>query len=721
MPIAISETHRAIESVARSFLDRAEAGAASRSQLESRQDHLPAFWEELVGLGWLGIHLPEELGGVGYGLTELVVLLQELGRSLAPGPFLATVLASAAIDASGSRDQRARYLPGLADGSQLGALGWAGSLTLEDGRLDGDGGVIVDGGLASLYVLSVGTDLVVLERGCPGLSVETRRSLDLTRRSSRVSASAVEVAPTQVIPHGATAATNLARLLMAAEAAGGALACVEQASQYAKERQQFGRVIGAFQAVKHHCANMLVASEMATAAVWDAARSAADGEDQWSLAAAVAAVQALPAFLRNAQVNIQIHGGIGFTWEHDGHLFLRRAASLASLADLDAAAGAVTGQHLAGAHRRLGLSLPPEAEALRPAVRATAVEIAGLPEDRQRARLIDTGYIQPHWPRPWGRAATALEQLVIDEEFDAAKVKRPRFGITAWVILTLIQHGTPDQIARWVRPTLEGDLVWCQLFSEPDAGSDAAGIRTRAVPVEGGLLVSGQKVWTSGAQHCQRGLATVRTNQGASKHHGITTVVIDMAAVGVEVRPLREASGSSMFNEVFFDEVFVPEDDIVGTVDGGWSVARSTLGNERVSIGGGSAVELSLDLVDIYRRYVDAREGTELAAVLGRHLAEGQTLQVVNLRAAERAVAGGEPGPEGNVTKLLNAEHMQRSADLGLRMVGSDLAVLEDSGAELAAVLIFSRAMTIAGGTSEITRNQIGERILGLPRDPLIA
>lgn len=720
MPIAISETHREIESIARAFLDKVGARAASRSQLESRHDELPAFWDELIGLGWLGIHLPEEFGGVGYGLTELVVLLQEFGRSLAPGPFLSTSLAAAVINAVGSREQRDRYLPGLADGSRLGAVGWTGSLSLEDGRLDADGGVIIDDGLATMYVLSVGSDLVVLERGCPGLSVESRRSLDLTRRSSRVLASAVEVAPDQVIPDGATAAMNLARLLMAAEAAGGALACVEQATGYAKERQQFGRVIGAFQAVKHHCADMLVASEMATAAVWDGARSAADGEEQLSLAAAVATVQAIPAFLRNAQTNIQIHGGIGFTWDHDGHLFLRRAATLASLADLDVAATAVTAQLLAGTYRQLGLSLPPEAEALRPAARAAAAEIAALPEGRQRSRLIDTGYIQPHWPKPWGRAATALEQLVIDEEFDAAKISRPQFGITAWVILTLIQHGTPDQVARWVRPTLEGELVWCQLFSEPDAGSDAAGIRTRGTPVEGGLVVSGQKVWTSGAQYCQRGLATVRTNRGATKHNGITTVVIDMQAEGVEVRPLREASGSSIFNEVFFNEVFVPDEDIVGPVDGGWSVARSTLGNERVSIGGGSAVQLSLDLVEIYRRYADGRE-PGLAAAVGRHMAEGQTLQVLNLRAAERAVVGGEPGPEGNVTKLLNAEHMQRSADLGLRIVGSDLAVLEGSGSELAMVLIFSRAMTIAGGTSEITRNQIGERILGLPRDPLIA
>ena len=331
--------------------------------------------------------------------------------------------------------------------------------------------------------------------------------------------------------------------------------------------------------------------------------------------------------------------------------------------------------------------------------------------------------MQPHWPKPWGRAAKALEQLVIDEEFARAGVARPQYGITGWVILTLIQHADPDQIERWVRPTLNGELVWCQLFSEPDAGSDAAGVRTKATRVDGGWLVTGQKVWTSGAQYCHRGLATVRTDPDDAKHDGITTVVIDMHAEGVEVRPLREASGASMFNEVFFDDVFVPDDDVVGPVDGGWAVARSTLGNERVSIGGGAGNMFSLDVLDIYRNHCTRNGGVGVdgaATAVGKHVAEAQTLRVRQPAAAERAVAGGEPGPEGNITKLVSAEHLQHAADLGLQLAGADVATLDGTGGAIAQVLIFSRAMTIAGGTSEITRNQIGERILGLPRDPLI-
>ena len=190
----------------------------------------------------------------------------------------------------------------------------------------------------------------------------------------------------------------------------------------------------------------------------------------------------------------------------------------------------------------------------------------------------------PHWPRPWGRAAGAVEQLVIDEELP--DVERPQLGIGTWVVLTIVQHATPDQIERWIRPSLHGDLYWCQLFSEPNAGSDAAAIQTKAARVDGGWLVNGQKVWTSGAQNSNMGLATVRTDPAAPKHAGISTFAIDMHAKGVEVRPLREITGESLFNEVFFDDVFVPDDDVVGEINSGWTVARATLGNERVSIGG---------------------------------------------------------------------------------------------------------------------------------------
>jgi alkylation response protein AidB-like acyl-CoA dehydrogenase len=324
----------------------------------------------------------------------------------------------------------------------------------------------------------------------------------------------------------------------------------------------------------------------------------------------------------------------------------------------------------------------------------------------------------PHWPKPWGRGAGAVEQLLIDEELKLAGVELPQFGITSWVIMTVNQYATPDQVERWVAPTLMGELVWCQLFSEPDAGSDAAAVKTKGVRVDGGWILNGQKVWTSGAQYCDLGLATVRTNPDAPKHAGITTMVVDMHAPGVEVRPLRQITGNADFNEVFFNDVFVPDDDVVGTPDDGWTVARSTLGNERVSIGGGSAtLLLGMDLLDLLRRHGDRVPGA--AARVGAVLTKDHALKALNVRRAQRAVIGAGPGPEGNVTKLVLAENGHERAALAAALVGQAVAFTTGDGAGAGLSQLATRAMSIAGGTSEITRNQIAERILGLPRDPL--
>ena len=409
--------------------------------------------------------------------------------------------------------------------------------------------------------------------------------------------------------HGGARA--LARTLGAAEAVGVMAACTDSAVAYAKERVQFGRTIGTFQAVKHHCADMLVAAELATAAVWDAARAVGDSLDEFDLVAAMAAHLAFGPAVHNAQMNIQVHGGIGFTWEHDAHLFLRRALVLDAVAGLARRRRRRHGAGGPGDDPRgdAGPAAGGRGHPGRGARRGRAASAGSRRRSSARA-LIDAGLMVPHWPRPWGRAAGAVEQLVIDEELRAAGVQVPALGITGWNIMTVNQYATPDQVERWVRQTLMGEYVWCQLFSEPDAGSDAAAVETRGTRVDGGWRVNGQKVWTSGAQYCHLGLATVRTDPDAPKHAGITTMVIDMHAPGVEVRPLRQITGNADFNEVFFDDVFVPDDDVVGTANDGWTVARSTLGNERVSIGGGSGgIFPPMDLLALLKRGGDRVPG----------------------------------------------------------------------------------------------------------------
>ncbi len=718
MAIALTDDHRELGKVAEDFLTAQKARAAARELLEAPAEERPPFWAGIAELGWLGLHIDEAHGGSGFGLPELVVVVEALGSAVAPGPFVPTVVTSAVLARHGSDEQKARLLGGLTDGSTAAGVGFGGSVSVSGGTAGGDAGVVLGAGLADLLLITAGDDVLLVDRSADGVTVETPTSLDPTRRSGRVHLDGARV---DVLPGAAADALAYARTLFAAESAGGAGDCLRTAVEYAKVREQFGRTIATFQAIKHHCANMAVAAESATALVWDAAR-AADGDDpdQFRLMAAAAAASALPAYVRNAELNIQVHGGIGFTWEHDAHLHLRRAMTLRALLGGDGPASDLFDLTAAGVARRNSLELPASAEELRAGVRADAAEIAALDGQEQLDRLITTGYVQPHWPKPFGRAAGAIEQVVIDQEFRAAGVKRPDYGITGWVILTLIQHGTPSQIERFVDHALRKDEVWCQLFSEPGAGSDAAAIKTRAVRVDGGWQINGQKVWTSGAHYSQRGLATVRTDFDAAKHAGITTVIIDMNAPGVEVRPLRMIMGGSEFNEVFFNDVFVPDEDVVGEPNSGWTVARATLGNERVSIGGGSGVA-GVDpaaLVALAGEHPDRLAGAKIR--VGNFLADDHAIRLLNLRSAVRSIEGAGPGPEGNITKLKLAEHMGEYAAISCLLHGQDAALVDGSAAIAVLMAMGARAMAIAGGTSEVTRNQIAERILGMPRDPLI-
>ncbi|PXW33927.1 UNVERIFIED_CONTAM: alkylation response protein AidB-like acyl-CoA dehydrogenase [Williamsia faeni] len=716
MSIALTEDHIELASVVRDFTIERKLRAESRALLDAPEEQRPTFWHEMATIGWLGLHIPEEYGGSGCGIAELVVVVTELGSAIAPGPFLPTVIGSAILARSDAGEAKSELLPKLADGTMTAGIGIAPGLTYDDGRIYGDAGVVLGGPLADLLVLITGDDVFLVDTASPNLIVEFPENLDPTRRSGRANLDGVEAV--QLAGLGA-AALAVTRTLVSAEAVGGATDALDAAVDYAKVREQFGRTIGSFQAIKHHCANMLVGSEAALAVVWDAARAADDDVDAFRLMAASAATLALPAYVRNAELNIQVHGGIGFTWEHDAHLHLRRASVLQGLFGGHEPARDVFDLTAAGVVRPNNLDLPPEAEELRARVRADIAEIATVEGDAQRERLIETGYVMPHWPLPWGRGADAVEQLVIEQEMASAGVKRPEYSITGWVILTLIQHGTQDQIDRFVRSALTGHEVWCQLFSEPDAGSDAAAVKTRATRVDGGWIINGQKVWTSGAHLCRRGLATVRTDPQAPKHKGITTVLIDMQSAGVDIRPLRQITGGAEFNEVFFTDVFVPDTDVVGTPNDGWTVARATLGNERVSIGGGtpgieSATAFMLGLTT---RYGDRIEG--MKSVVGEFFAGDQALRLLNLRRAARSVAGAAPGPEGNVTKLLLAEHLAERARLSAQIIGKDVAFTEGPGRMVGLLVLAARGMSIAGGTSEITRNQIAERILGLPRDPL--
>jgi 3-oxochol-4-en-24-oyl-CoA dehydrogenase len=679
------------------------------------------LWVELGRQGWLGLHLPEEMGGSGFGLIDQAVVLEQYGYELAPGPMLqvavvTSLLATCASDSPTGAD----VLVALADGACRPCLAVGRhSITKVDERMTGTAVVVGGAPEAELIVLPVGDDVVMVQLPTPAIEFLGEPAMDPSLQMATVRFDNVEVASATVLIGAAKALTGLVRLWASVLAIGIARSTQDLAVAYAMQRSQFGRPIGSFQAVKHICADMAVRTELAAAAVWDALMPADGdrrGEDSFDLACATAGAMALPAAVRNAQKAIQIHGGMGFTWEHDAHLFLRRATMLQMIGDPLAASRDVTNLRCAGVTRRVAIVLPDEVQAQRAEVRAVAARLRRMTPRDQIVELVDSGYAQPRWPRPWGLDADAALQSLIVEEFDG--VSLPEYGISGYIALTIVGNGTEDQIERWVRPTLLGDIHWCQLFSEPDAGSDAASIRTTAVRTAGGWLVNGQKIWTTHAQECEWGLVTVRTDPSSSKHAGITTMALSMSAEGVLARPLRDITGASPFNEVFFADVFVPDADVIGPVNRGWSVARATLGNERLAIGARSDLSplSEATVLDLYQR--STRVDGSHSVALGTLLAEGRALTALNVRATQRAVSGGSPGPEGNITKLVRAEHAQRMADIAAELSGVEGVVSGGPGPVVTNALLYTRMTTIAGGTSEITRNQIAERILGMPREP---
>jgi alkylation response protein AidB-like acyl-CoA dehydrogenase len=304
--------------------------------------------------------------------------------------------------------------------------------------------------------------------------------------------------------------------------------------------------------------------------------------------------------------------------------------------------------------------------------------------------------------------------------------------IGAWAVPTLLQHGTPEQQERFAAPTLRGEITWCQLFSEPEAGSDLAGLRTRAERVDGGWVLTGQKVWTSLAREAHWAICLARTDPEASrslptppapqapqasnphKYRGITYFLVDMTSPGIEVRPLREITGEAVFNEVFLDRVFVPDSDVVGEVGGGWALARTTLANERVAIGSGSALGQAVERLLELDPPADAREA------IGALVAQGSVVSLLDLRGTLLRLGGQDPGPGSAVRKLVGVRHRQEVAEMALTLAGPDGAAADGASAALVHEFLLSRCHSIAGGTTQILLNLVGERILGLPREPAV-
>lgn len=716
--LAIAPEHVELATTLRRWIDARRVLAESREMLEADADRLPSFWVELCELGLVSLALSEASGGSGAGLSELVIAAEALGYGCTPGPFLPTAAAAVACDRWLEQPQADIVVGSLLGDSSAAAIGLR------------PGDPVLSAAVASWFVLPIDTDddtgwrWVVAERAA--VEVTELPSLDATRRLGTVR---LVGEPLGTLDCGPAAPVGLVALLASAEALGVAQWCVDVAAAYAAERVQFGRPIGQFQAVKHRCADMLVDLEAARALVWDAARADDDGSDGWHLALDAAASRAPSAAFRCAKDAIQTLGGIGYTWDHDAHLFLKRAAATLQLLPApETWRRGVSGLVSSGERRNLSVELPAEAAVIRDEVRREVAEIAAAPKAEWNRLLAEGGYLAPHWPVPYGLDASPLRQLVLDEELAAAGIRRRHLGVAGWVLPTIITHGSDAQRDRFVLPTLRGELTWCQMFSEPDAGSDLASLTTRAVRVEDphlgpGWLIAGQKVWTTMAHVAQWAICLARTDPTVARHEGIGCFLVDMTTPGIEVRPLRELTGMALFNEVFLTDVFVPDDLVVGGPTRGWECARTTLANERVSMSSGSSFGPGVAaLFDLAEREGHLHRGEVIdmgvADELGGLVATAHAVAMLGVRTTLRALGGGSPGPEASVRKLLGVTLEQEVQEVGLGLLGARAAVVDGEGATWIGGFLGNRALSIAGGTSDIQRNVIAERLLGLPRDP---
>jgi 3-oxochol-4-en-24-oyl-CoA dehydrogenase len=724
MSIGITDEHEELAASLRKWaasLGAIEAVRAAEDRVDERFDDL---WSAAEEMGVAAIAVPESAGGGGGTVLDQAVALEACAYELLPGGLL---------------------------GAAIGGI-----LTGQPGRHGVQvhpGGVVWDGGTAGTATSVRGLDLSArhglggLDTASPGGSAySTNEGVDSTDEGVDSADEGVDSANEGVDSAGegvdsagegvdsagegadstdegdaiSARVRRTAVTLAAAEASGVARWCLDTAVEYAKVREQFGKPIGAFQAIKHLCAEMLETAEAVTAAAWDAAVAADAGdEEQWAFAVDVAATVCFAGAVDVAKACVQVLGGIGFTYEHDAHLYLRRAVSLRALVgSADEAAARLTAAAVDGVRRRVDVDLGGLDEPLRGDVRATAARIAALAGSEQRAALVETGYLAPHWPAPHGLGADPVTQVVIDQELARAGVARPDLVIAGWAVPTILQHGTDAQRERFVRPSLLGELVWCQLFSEPGSGSDLASLRTKAVRTEGGWLLTGQKVWTSMAERADWGICLARTDADVPQHQGITYFLVDMRSAGIEVRPLREITGEALFNEVFLDDVFVPDDCVVAEPGDGWRLARTTLANERVAMASarlGKSVERAVDLAT-------AGLGPVENAKVGHAVALATVCGLLGVRTTLRAIGGHGPGAESSVAKLLGVRSRQSSSALVVELQGDAVAAIGEVdryGEGLAAdvwEMLNTRCLSIAGGTTQILRNVVGERILGLPR-----
>ncbi|MCW2660989.1 MAG: acyl-CoA dehydrogenase [Mycobacterium sp.] len=740
MTLGLTPEQQDLSDAVAKFASRHAPIAATRETFEGlAAGRLPGWWDALVANGFHAVHLPERLGGQGGRLIDAACVLESAGKALLPGPLLPTVTAGAVAllaDPSPTAESLVRDL----------ASGLPAAVVLPGGgdfhaRADGQrwlvsGASDVTAGVCSARVVLVCArtgdgDLVwvLVDAKKPAVAVESMHGTDLVTDVGILRLNEYGAAESDLLSGiDADRAQCIALGLVASVMAGIAQWCVDAVTAHLRIREQFGKVIGTFQALQHNAAMLLVNSELATAAAWDAVRAVDESLDQLRLAAAGAAVTAIspmPDFVLDA---LTMFGAVGYTWEHDVHLYWRRATSLAASIGPASRWARRLGQLTCAQQRDMSVDLGEAELEFRARVAETLDAALRLRNDRpgrqgdyeyfetgpQRTLIAEAGLIEPHWPPPWGVDAGPLQQLIIDEEFEKRPaLVRPSLGIAEWILPSVLRAGPKDLQERLIPPTQRGEMAWCQLFSEPGAGSDLASLTTRATKVDGGWMIKGHKIWTSAAHRADFGALLARTDPDASKHRGIGYFILDMRSPGIGIQPIKTATGEAHFNEVFLNDVFIPDEMLLGGAGDGWNLAIATMSEERSAISG----YVKFDRASALRRLAGepGPDRDDAQRALGELDAYTNAIKALGVRETIRLLNGQASGPASSIAKVAMNVLLRRTFKATLELTGRT-AMVADTDPAIVEPYLHLPAELLGGGTREIQLNIIAQMILGLPR-----
>ncbi|MET0898480.1 MAG: acyl-CoA dehydrogenase [Mycobacterium sp.] len=742
MAIALTAEQEQLAAAVSQFAARHAPIPTTRADFDSlAAGAIPSWWSDLVAHGFHAVHLPDDLGGQGGHLADAACVIESAGEALLPGPLLSTVTAGAVVLQSSTSAASTALLQDLAGGATAAIVlphqaAFRATAAGDGWRVSGTSGVTLGVLAAQQLVLAARTDqggYVWFVVPVSEVTVESRRGTDRTTDVGTVRLDEVLLSEPMVLsgidPHRAEC---VAVSLAACATAGAIRWAVEAVSAHLGTREQFGKLIGTFQALQHRAAMLLVNSELATSAAWDAVRAVDEPVEQHQLAAAGAVIMSAVPAPELLLDSLTMFGAIGYTWEHDLHLYWRRAISLAAATGPVAGWARQLGELSATVTRDTSLNLDDREADFRARVSETLDHALSLRNDgpgrqgdyehfatgAQRTLLADAGLVAPHWPPPWGLDAKPLQQLIIDEEFaNRPQLVRPSLGIAEWILPSLLSAAPRDIQEKFIPPTQRGELAWCQLFSEPGAGSDLAALSTRATKVDGGWRINGHKIWTSAAHVADYGALLARTEPNAPKHKGIGYFILDMHSPGVEVQPIRQASGESHFNEVFLTDVFIPDAMLLGAATGGWDLAITTMAQERVAIGG----YVNIDRAGPLRALAGCRDDPPAAdrgdvlRALGEIDAYTNAIKALGVRETLRLLDGRAAGPASSIAKVATNVMLRKAFKAVLELTGP-LAITEDSEPAVARPYLLLPAELLGGGTNEIQLNIIAQMIMGLPR-----